>query len=345
VFLLGAGASAASDFRLPVMSGFFGHQPVDLPSSLRGQSFEKLTEFVRRLYGGRARRDWNVEEVLTSFEISEQMVSAWSPSGIGLQEIRELRQLLLVFLHTRLAAGVPEDRPCALHRYLAEILGPDDSVVTLNYDLIMDWILTKHAPNDTARKKFDEWKQVLRGGVDRPGDPSDRQPITRMEESPGCYLKLHGSLDVFDCPTLGCPARGVLQRFDLGEHSFGGLDLSPCQGCGGDRQPFILAPGPYKHQNMRLHMAAIWRRAYHELQYADEIHVIGVSLAPSDVELQWLLRSTRRRHVRHQGPRVVTVNPDPAVIRRMTVLFPRSKVRASWVRQFDRGYVKTLIRA
>jgi hypothetical protein len=63
-------------------------------------------------------------------------------------------------------------------------------------------------------------------------------------------------------------------------------------------------------------MSFLWSLAFREIMKATEIHVVGVSFAPGDFELRWLLREalTLSRETREAGGlapvRLVVTNPD-----------------------------------
>lgn len=63
IYFLGAGAFAGSDFKLPVMQGFFREE--DFPGE-----YPNLKEYLEKLYPNTELADVNVESVMTHLELT-----------------------------------------------------------------------------------------------------------------------------------------------------------------------------------------------------------------------------------------------------------------------------------
>ena len=110
------------------------------------------------------------------------------------------------------------------------------------------------------------------------------------EEKWGFYIKLHGSLDWLYCPTPGCPNNVNVLPLSVFQFLEGQHEGKPCRCCGAPLQLFLIPPVATKRMEDRGRMAFLWNLAFREIRSADRLIVVGLSLAPTDFELRWLLR-------------------------------------------------------
>lgn len=307
--LLGAGASAASDFHLPTMAGFFGK---------RTESSGGLEKQLKMLFGT-PRKTWNLEEVLATTWLERIAAAKWGPR-FNDGRARSLEDELVLTLRTKLAIG---PGMCSLHRRLVDAISEDDTIATVNYDLILDSTLMPRSESavsrsDGGRLEFlhrfvgsptqyvggpattvvrwnDAWHFSFRGGV---ADPMGQR---------GLFIKLHGSLDWYRCPSFAC--RSHDQAY-ISKTPPAGADCL-CAECGASMAPFLVPPGALDAVATTSRYALLWRLAFEELVLSDEIHVLGLSFAAGDFELQWLIRaalSARRRDIARPKIRLLTMN-------------------------------------
>lgn len=283
VLFLGAGASFASEFQLPVMAGFFGPHRED---------FTDLFNFLEWFYPDKNPSQYNLEDVLAFLAISRNRMAIWDmpPNAKPLVNYDTMYLKVLQYIHRRLE--IPKDGVCQLHKQLFSMLKPEDSVLTLNYDLVADHVLF-----DLAPKKHDRPEENTRIGK-VPGLLSEQnlwggfQPPSLMprEKKQGFYLKLHGSLDWLRCPTLGCRNHINIFCRGLSRLSDGQFLGQPCRFCGVALEAMIVPPVTSKRLEDRGRIAFLWNLALRELRDASSIVFIGISLAPADFELRWLIR-------------------------------------------------------
>lgn len=294
VVLLGAGASYASDFHLPVMRGFWPSF-ADLPSP--------LAEFLAWLYpNGEA--ECNLEEALAYLELARDRASTWAlpmtPSGVHPDQcystaLDDVRSRLLT----------PPGKTCAQHVNLFHALEPGDTVITMNYDLIADEALkVVEIPSGSRLGKL---KSLIGTpnfiGVDPPS-------LLPHERQTGFYLKLHGSLDWLRCRAPACPNHNRLFPVRVQEMDAEQSPGSPCRLCGAALEVFIVPPMASKRVDQRGRLGFLWNLAMRELMSASQVITVGLSLAPSDFELRWLLQaSTLKKDLK----RVRVANPSPEV--------------------------------
>jgi len=225
-------------------------------------------------------------------------IAAAGLGGIGLQEVLFARDALLtsvelVYGPTEPYEGHGDARECENYRAFVEKLRPGDTIVTFNYDFLLDRILEE------------------RGGWGTNND--EALPVRfRIGDGEGKYLKLHGSVLWYvryegrDAHVRflakegeGRPPGGVhFEPFtawlDEVKHGWRGLrqerhphDRSEL----GDVEPLIVAP-TYR-ESWRPEVKKLWDMWEAELRSPDldELYVIGYSFPPTDEHVEKAIRS------------------------------------------------------
>jgi hypothetical protein len=300
VVFLGAGASRASDKNLPTMDGFFGTAPESLSGSLR--------HFLGWFYGHEDVARYNVEEVLSYLDLAAARVPKWT----GRASVRAMGprtfkyEDLMEYVAIRLAI---RGTPCAQHRRLVERLQPADTILTLNYDLVCDQVLRDLESSHDVSVVGSRLSK-LRGLLGRGELFWGEEPVTLLpsETATGFYLKLHGSLDWLYCPNEQCPNAARYYALTI-EQGVGGQEAGqPCRRCGNLLRVFMVPPVSTKVLAHEGKLAFLWNLALRELAQAARIVVIGVSFAPTDYELRWLVRQGNA--FRRTAAHLDVVNPS-----------------------------------
>jgi hypothetical protein len=301
VVILGAGASFASAFKLPLMEGFFGE---DLTA------FPRLSGFLNRFYGGRKASSFNLEEVLGYLDLSRNRIILWEPRRQLAKGVRydEAYAECIAYLKHRLSLP-PQADPCALHTKLLSSLDRGDTIVSLNYDLIADRALSaveslSAPPSRGFRlKKLGDLLQP-RASYNNRSSPA----LTTEEVGSGFFLKLHGSLDWLSCPSPDCPNHQTVFPLRYWE-ALGINEGALCRACGVPLEVVLLPPVSAKRFDERGKLSLLWKIAYEELTVARRWVLIGLSLPASDFELRWLLKQAIEN--RDGAPlEVEVVNPN-----------------------------------
>ncbi len=311
------------------MSGFFSEGLDDKYHSLR-----LLLEWF---YPSRPVSDYNLEEVLAFLDLerhrreswsSHESLSGWSPE--------ELFRDVLAFVVDRLS--IPPDRVCPLHSRLIDTLEPRDTILTLNYDHVVDNVLI---PRDT-KPKTDYPDQDSRSGkltllVGEASFMGGRPPtLMPRETDQGFYLKLHGSLDWLFCTTSGCPNHTRVFAARLERLRDGQVPGKPCRLCGAALVQLIIPPIASKRIEDRGRLAFLWHLALQELREASRLIIVGVSFAPSDFELRWLIRSALMGTAASPNlSEVFVVNPSLNARQAAMLTLPRNRATLSQYANFE----------
>lgn len=282
VFLLGAGASAASDFSLPTMAAL-----------IEDSSFSRhkhLSEFTAKYFPNKKPHEIDIEELITYLDSVDSKYSMFGDTPNP--DIWHAKNELFLYLRERLTDQSGKEYCGKFKRLFA---GHSDekcknSIITLNYDLTVDKTLaslakrTQHGDLD-HESLMGRMYRIIQETVFMGGTPFSIKP------GPAYYLKLHGSLDWYYCSNIECNNHVIffanrLQPWpQITENDI-------CQLCGSRAEPVIVPPNINKSFNRFPKLAFIWNLAYREIQSADALVIIGLSFRYADYYLRWLVKSS-----------------------------------------------------
>lgn len=302
VYFLGAGASKASEFKLPTMKGFFDEH------HFSAGEYGHLAKYVRQLFPGVPFPELNLEHVITHLELSlTGFASLWE---LPRPEVTLAREEFDKYVTKRLGCV---DRPCSKHVGAFRRLKDVDSILTLNYDLVTDRSLHAVEGEDSQARtaKYDSRLWISRHVLEP--DPfktwDGAVPSVPVKHERGYYLKLHGSLDWLYCPNAACARHQAFFANPLAPSEGGRHESAlPCNVCGAGLVPVIIPPAMGKSFERFPKMGLVWNLAYRKLRAAERWILIGMSLPPSDYYLAWLLRQARLD--RADLPALTVVNLD-----------------------------------
>jgi hypothetical protein len=331
VWILGAGASRAAYCGMPLVTDFMAEAFNRL--RLPGEQGLRLQKFISEIYGYGELRDVNIEELLT-FAWCD--VSNLDSQGNTILQDPEKSSLLRSAMDARrkvealiVAVLFQAQRECILrgdwvHGSLAEMIDRKDTVITYNYDLLIDDALWK-----VDKASSDDYGVAFNCSVDGSPGPVVREayvpePKTLVIEPGVPVLKLHGSLNwlaLEHAKLLGCDpevfylpgAVNVPVGPDFWWTGFGhlrpvdgGNDISQS----GRLRPMIVPPTFDKDALRRSPMEKLWPKAKVAIENSDRIVIFGLSLREADYQTRWLLRTSlvagRPRKVE-----IDIVNPSP----------------------------------
>lgn len=300
IYFFGAGASAAEAPTTPTSSEIYRLVRQGLVSE--DPRFETLRAFLAAWAPGEFKHMPTTEELLSIIDgclvKGEPIGEAWSIS-----QLARVREELVTCLYRFIGVSSSPDHPGSDHgvyQRLLERVGADDtSLISLNYDLLLD-------------------RAIARVGL-RPDYQLDFERLDRDDPQgkPLKLFKLHGSLNWCYCTSCFTTVRiGPVQV----------LCDAACRLCGGRLEALIIPPTPLKVAPSPF-LSALWKKAEWELTQAREIVFIGYSLSEADANIRYLLF----RSFFGYAPEVkVVLNRADAVVRgRYERLFPGG-VRFYW---------------
>ena len=337
VFVIGAGASYGDTLQFhagypdetegppsnpPLTNQFFDPMRLqDEPGEVE-QKYASMFAHIRRHWdidqrlGDPPWTELSIEEVFTSFALR----SDFSSAGTDEKAVSQLLLNDLTRYIRRTIAYSTAFRFGTYTRFLAQQLKPEDSVLSFNYDLLMDQELLSVENSALQYQNFcvkllgidlfdtGAAYQEIRESLTEPISPGSNSGPSACAH--GLYIKLHGSLNWFACPNAACPrAKNFVVVPSVPQCllvSAVGVDFQ-CNYCHTELVPFLVPPLVQKPVMTNPALRNIWSNAFAVLANASRIVVIGLSFQPSDFYAAWLFRHALngRRDVK-----VWVVNPD-----------------------------------
>ncbi len=304
VYFLGAGASNASDFGLPLMKGFLQKEV------LFSEEYRPLCEFVVKNFPLVLKKKINMEEinledidpkdvdlkgvsledVITYLELS---IDKFGSFGKHLDSaLLDARKQFSRLVQRQLRYPIEDDKDwCTSFKSIFEKLTEKDTIITLNYDLIVENTLNRiQAESGQGSKTEHQLCKKMRSFLCPQIYTSGEIPVYVKEKGwdSGWYLKLHGSISWVHCTNSNCLNHHIVNIVNSDP------DREPliCQSCGSRIEWLIIPPTMNKVFSRYPKLGMVWSIAWQELTAAAKVVFIGVSFAPSDYLLCWLIKSS-----------------------------------------------------
>lgn len=353
VYVLGAGASFGEKLIAPETSPSYVKNATATPPLIRGffkkslfdninypgdtaeKDFPLAFEYIRWLktleepVGEGGWDELNIEDVFTSIELDREFQGA--DSDVGARLIITRNQLIRYIW--RVIGFCTDYKQAEYTKKVCDSLRPQDSIITFNWDLLLDLYLNPVHVNADRRLARWQYHDFFAGGLGMPSMSKSPRETSEITSRSGMLLKLHGSLNWFQCTNSKCPANSQISfdqdaeyclRRAIGVH-FGG---ETCRRCGSDTVPLLVPPLLRKPISDNWIIRSAWGHARTRLLGAKRAVVIGFSAAGTDFYAIWLLRSTLGLR---EDVEILVVDPanDPAnpshkeFTARMGNIFPR----------------------
>lgn len=325
VVVLGAGASrgaSTSSGKLcqpPLNADFF----TQLQRIVSPKHLDKVTSVVDdivKLFGPNF--NLTMEEYFTQLE-SMATMSRIAPTGdrsFSPKEIREKRDRLMAALAAVLEESTDVSRRnsevCEHHAAIIGRLEPQDTIITFNYDCVVDHALRQSAggkwsakygycfPNPSRVAGHEHWS-------------ADNPPIGSNKTIN--LLKLHGSLN-WQLPT-GDQADGDPIKLKQRLYQQNGTPRFT-----------IIPPEFVKNIGADPNFETLWRNAERAIRGAEVVALVGFSYTPTDLHVESLFRIALAKS---NLKRLIIANPSQADRRRIRSVFTRPLERGCVVRQYD----------
>lgn len=368
VFILGAGCSrnyqgrsAIEGLVAPLQTDFFGNAAVYLRGIAESEANPLLSVYnidavLTRLahffvpqcrpepegFTNAARVRENLDRTLdtlieakVTLEDALSVVDTWTRNQKAIPSAafdpRDLDRLIELLCEV-LAAALGGEH-CELHASLAGVVRPGDTVISFNYDTLIDEALLRTSRLSISGYSVPFSKHLC-------SEISDKLLVSRQtsqtvaepsgEAGSVDLLKLHGSVNWLRCtacPHLyldrGIPGLGFMAYLWRRRELMWGLKtilaFTRCGVCKADTKRIIMPPVSLKHYSDPV-FVLLWRKAREAIVNARRLVVIGYSLPLTDITARLLLEW-------HEEPwsqkSVVIVDPDEGVRRRLTNIIGR----------------------
>ena len=275
VFLLGAGASAASDFNVPTMANLIEDESFS--------NHKRLLEFATKYFPDKKPHEIDIEELITYLDFVDSKYSVFG--DIPNPDIWHVKNELFIYLRERLTDKSGKEYCEKFKRLFVGHTQETckDSIITLNYDLVIDMTLASLTQKNILLNRMYSLVQDVTYW--------NASPFT-IKPAPAYYLKLHGSLDWYYCSNSACKNHLYFFPNEMQPNRLKVTENDICQLCGSRAEPVIVPPNINKSFRRFPKLAFIWNLAYREIQAADTLVIIGLSFRNTDYYLRWLVKSS-----------------------------------------------------
>jgi hypothetical protein len=331
VVVLGAGATRGAEFVArhnpictPPLNADFFTQLQRIQTQKHQSAVDGVLKDVLRIYG--PNYQVTLEQYVTQLESMADMLEilpvaspAFSAEGVD-----DMRKRLLVALSAVLEesadvtknTSLAKKEPCSYHARIADQLKAKDTIITFNYDCVIDDALRRVAggrwsaqygycfPNPGRVRGFEPWD-----ADDAPGEHNASINL----------LKLHGSLNWRPLPTNDSDEIRLRER--------------PYKQAG-DKEFELVPPENSKRLSDRPVLKHLWGNAERALRRAGVLALIGFSFTPTDLHVDSLFRLAMTSNKRLK--RVVIVNPSADHRRAIRAVLTTRLGKGIRLVQFDR---------
>ncbi len=298
IWILGAGASIGhTNGYFPSFDQFFKKaRELHITMNKDGNRiiiFNNVSSYIRDNFGKNILdmdSSIDIEKVMTNIDIDIEKYNVPENNTVK-KDILELIRIVLDKSSKNLTGNVEE------YFKMAEMLNECDSIVSFNWDLLLDNILGRReilpeSPGESYGEcKYKHYKNMIIDmsayGENTFKNIAVPQPYNIYDKEIGFYLKLHGSIDWLYCSNNFC--RGYGKVFPILNHNIKHF----CSVCHEEMKYMVIPPVLNKRYGVYPFIKNIWNKAAKEIEYADKLIIWGYSLPPTDFYSNWLLRQGR----------------------------------------------------
>ncbi len=330
VLVLGAGATRGAEFVedgspicLPPLNADFFTQLQRVTTRKHQDAINAVLADVLRIYGPNYRI--TLEQYVTQLQSLEEVLDLlpvankrFTPEGVRAMSDRLLIALSAVLEEsadvTKRTSPARKD-PCGYHAELARCLDARDTVITFNYDCVMDHALRTEAEGLWSAQYgycFTNPSRVVGHEAWSAEEPPDEHNLSIN------LLKLHGSLNWRPLPTTEDDEIRLRERPYKQK---------------GDKEYELVPPETSKRLDTRPVLRELWGKAERALRRARVLGLVGFSFTPTDLHVDSLFRLALAANT--QLETVVIVNPNPDHRRAVRAVMATQLERDIRLVQFD----------
>jgi len=253
----------------------------------KDQWMKEILEFAAYLNFGADANNIQVDtaELLTLIDLAlEQNAALGRYDGENLRKIhRYLIHAMCDVLETQI-----EPEKMDVFRDFCRILSPEDTVITLNYDTVVDRIISHHIGSVSYGFQFSSWRNEY---------------FVCGNDGKQLILKPHGSLNWLYC---NC-CNKIYRAFPKKEGPMPPKTDETCPWDGNALHEVIITPS-FQKKFLVPQLHNIWVQCFDRIRTAREINFVGYSFPPGDIHIIYLIK----RAVLAGGtiPAINVITPD-----------------------------------
>lgn len=257
-----------------------------------------------------------LESIAKMSKLAGRQSAAFSPQEITAKRDRLMKALAAVLEESTDVSRADSD-VCEHHEALVGALGPNDTIISFNYDCVVDHALRRTADGQwSAKYGYSFTKPSRIQGHDH--WDADHAPTSASDSIQ--LLKLHGSLN-WQLPTGEDASAGTIT-----------LKQRLYQQNGTPRFT-IIPPESVKNIDGDENFRTLWRCAERAIRKATSIAFVGFSFTPTDLHVESLFRLAVAKKTDLQT--LIIANPSAEHRRRIRQVFTQPLSRGSMVRQYE----------
>jgi hypothetical protein len=296
VYLLGAGASHDAtkneNYPLPLANQFFDNDRLlnfwpNYSLGIPKYSRSALHRILLQYFGADLRKgssNLNIEEI---YSFLESAPIIFSPRTVDYSTFIAARRELLEYIFSVIVLSETKSNNINLHSTIVKKLGLEDSIITFNWDCLIDHYLE----NNKIGQKLLNARRDLMHPLGYITKKKDFYEFATERLHGGQFIKLHGSVDYAICMDSNCIHYEVPLLLHSTEAGYSGHS---CPSCGGKTDIFIVPPHIHKSYQPKRFLRLQVRTAAEKLSIAEKIVIIGYSFPEFDFQAKMMLRLQRR---------------------------------------------------
>jgi SIR2-like domain len=324
LFVLGAGATRGASFVNPASNPCLPPLDLDFYAQLQRIANPKHKDTVRdvikdtvELFG--VNFQVTMETVFTTLEQTARMIETtgenrdFKRSDLDAKKERLMQAIAATLEESLCAGGQRTGTQCDYHRKLVEMMNPLDTIITFNYDCLIDETLRKHGAGKWD-PRYGYGLNLGKGRSNLVGYKEWAPSTPGTKDGTISLYKLHGSLHFL------VEGEKVKLKHRPYTKQFGNLRFT------------IIPPESVKRYDQGV-FKRIWKQAGQALHRARHLVVIGYSFPITDSHSNALFRISMRADNLES---LVLVNPDREARRRAREVLKRGLGSKTRVIVFDK---------
>ena len=324
VYILGAGASKAVISTAPLMDHLLSEalkileQREQEPDAAGTKRLHMVKNFIDDVYQLKPGVLPRLEDILTQLDLAVEEDRPLS-RHYNVPYLRRLREAFVYAICVVLAENLSSkgSEGMELMWKFLSTLTPEDSMISLNYDIIVDKAIslsTGGRVNYGFPVRYDHKVKKGKAKVKKGEEAKPYELATPPDGLAHLYnlplYKLHGSFNWLYCPF--CQDLDVAHgsKIKSVRYPFEEEEKPKCVDCDTIYEPLIITPTMLKtYRNIQLRQ--IWRQAENKISRAGKVVFVGYSIPDADVQLRCMFKRalyTNRIRSQVQGSSRCTIH-------------------------------------
>ncbi|MBI4244230.1 MAG: SIR2 family protein [Planctomycetes bacterium] len=222
-----------------------------------------------------------------------------------MEEIKDLRRCLFNLIIQEFKISLEAIEPKIYEKFIVKVKLIDYSIISTNYDILIDNALTKAIGlNYGAKVRTTITGEFKISGLRRPGF---YDVGISVNESDKLLLKIHGSLNWLYCPK--CDEVDITVYEKGAERTLDGSYYCFDKKCTCRYEPLLITPTMFKNYENRF-IKETWDYAEKELTNAENIVFVGYALKYEDYQIRCLLMNALLNKIENYK-KVIVIEKKP----------------------------------